>query len=124
MAEVILPAGDIRLPEDLDDSVTIHAVNVSTGRRSTADVRTYASGNRRAVIGPNVDEAIVVEVRALKRSDLDKLTSWVSRMVQYRDGWGTREWGLLTEVLITENATLDNDYVFGANLKIERVSDN
>jgi hypothetical protein len=108
MASVTLPAvllsdaADLSAPIELD----VMALQETGGR--AGDVRTYASGRRRAVVRAGKALTLPLEFDVVDdRPLLDLIRSWEGRLLLYRDPRGRKHWCSFYGLSIEENVAVD-----------------
>ena len=121
MVKVVLPTSVIHNGADLSDMVTFRSLDTSRSDSVGGEVRSFAAGNRRAIVGPDRSTTIDVAITAISQTDLRRLLALNGSTVLYRDGWGHLEWCYLASVSKSDDVMLGSQVAHNARLRLETV---
>jgi hypothetical protein len=73
--------------------VAAYSADRSGGRAIPGEVRTYAGGRRRAIIGEGVTGTVAFRLRSVPPADIATLEAWMGDLVRWRDWRGQKFYG-------------------------------
>ena len=92
-------------------------------RGAVGEVRRFASGQRRAVVGRGHVPSFGAQAVMVTRATYERLRGWVGELVLWRDPGGRRVFGMLGAVSAGDQAGIDTARVASVAVRIDPTSD-